>query len=400
MVLTQTENEEMTQVGPGTPGGEFLRRYWHPISVAADLTPERPKKRVRIMGEDLVLFRTPVETALTPPSPAAAREGVVAAPWTVAGEASDVTYGLVKEQCSHRGCSLYYGFLEDGNIRCAYHGWMYDKQGKIVETPFEPEQSLLKHTLRHPAYPVIKVRGLLFAYMGPAPAPILPPWDVLARRDGTHEIGVHAVLNANWLQMFETNVDPTHNTFLHSKWGFLVGMRKEFKFVPIELEFERFEFGIVKRREFGGDEAYKEEGHPILLPNVLRHSSGHGPIDLQWRTPIDDTHTQTFTLDFRPSKDGSIADSSDDPPWKFDALKDEEGYFTMKSFPSQDSMAWETQGPIRDRSLEHLGMSDKGVAMLRELLKEQIDKVKRGEEPMGVLRDPEEYDIISFSASK
>src|SRR5437773_5203641 len=166
MVLTQTENAYLTEVGPGTPGGEFRRGYWHPIAVAADLTPERPKKRVRFLGEDLVLFQTPLTEA----------EQNNRAHWTVAGEPSDVAYGLVQEQCYHRGCSLYYGFLEDGNLRCAYHGWMYDKQGKIVETPFEPEQSLLKHTLRHPAYPVIKVRGLVFAYLGPAPAPIPPPW--------------------------------------------------------------------------------------------------------------------------------------------------------------------------------------------------------------------------------
>jgi len=370
-MLTKEENEELTQVQKGTPGGEFLRRYWHPIAVAAELTSERPKKRVRILAEDLVLFRD-----------------------------ANGQYGLVAEQCSHRGCSLYYGFLEDGCIRCAYHGWMYDKQGKLIETPFEPEQSLLKHTLHHPAYPVIKVRGLLFAYMGPLPAPVLPPWDVIVREDGNHVIGVHGVLNCNWVQMFETNVDPTHNTFLHGKWGYLLGMRDNWKFRPIDLEFERFEWGIMKRREFGGEDGYKEEGHPILMPNILRHSSGHGPIDLQWRTPIDDTHTQSFTLDFLPSADGSIVESSEDPPWVLEELKDEEGYFHMHSFPSQDSMAWETQSPIRDRAIERLGHSDKGVVMLRQLLKEQIDRVKRGEDPLGVIREPNKYQIIAFSASK
>src|SRR3954464_15762513 len=114
MVMTQTDNELLTQVGPSTPGGEFLRRYWHPISVAADLTPERPKKRVRILGEDLVLFRTPKTPA----------EMANRTHWTVGGDSADVSYGLIKEQCAHRVCSLYYGFLEDGNLRCPYHGWM------------------------------------------------------------------------------------------------------------------------------------------------------------------------------------------------------------------------------------------------------------------------------------
>jgi 5,5'-dehydrodivanillate O-demethylase len=370
-MLTKEENEFLTQTGPGTPGGEWLRRYWHPFAVAAELTPEQPKKRVRLLGEDLVVYLDP-----------------------------NGGYGLVGEQCAHRGCSLYYGFLEDGGIRCAYHGWLYDRTGKILEQPFEPAQSMLKHTVHQPAYLVQKVRGLLFAYMGPLPAPLIPPWDVIAREDGTHSIGVHAVLNSNWVQMFETNVDPTHNTFLHNKTAYVLGMRKDWKFRPISLEFDLFEWGIMKRREFGGDEAYKEGGHPILLPNILRHSSGWGPIDLQWRTPIDDTHTQTFTLDFAPSPDGSIVESSDDPPWEFDPLKDENGIFTMRTFPSQDSMAWETQGPLRDRSVEHLGAGDVGVAMLRQLLKENIEKVQRGEEPMGILRDPNKYQIITFNTSK
>src|SRR5581483_8949432 len=156
----------------------------------------------------------------------------------------------------------------------------------------------------------------------------------IVREDGTHNIEVHAPLNCNWVQMFETNVDPTHNTFLHNKTAYVLGLRDHWEFRPIELEFERIEWGLIKRREFGGDGGYKEEGHPILMPNILRHSSGRGPIDLQWRTPIDDTHTQTFVLEFCPSADGSIVESSEDPPWSYDALKDEAGYFTMRTFPS------------------------------------------------------------------
>jgi len=370
-MLTKEENAELTQVGPGTPGGDLLRRYWHPTAVAAELTDERPKKRVRLLGEDLVLFREP-----------------------------DGSYGIMAEKCSHRGCSLYYGFLEDGGLRCAYHGWLYDRAGKILEQPFEPAESMLKHTVRHPAYPVQKVRGLLFAYLGPLPAPLIPPWDVLVREDGAHQIEVHPVLDCNWLQVQETNVDPTHNTYLHQKTGYLVGMRKSWEFRPIDLEFEVIEWGVLKRRTFGGGDGYKEEGHPAIFPNVLRHSSGWGPIDLHWRTPIDDTHTRTFWLGFEPSADGSIVEEADDPPATFIELKDDEGFFHMRSFPSQDSMAWETQGPVRDRSIEHLGASDKGVAVWRQLLKEQIDKVRRGEEPMGILRDPDKYRIIEFSTSK
>jgi 5,5'-dehydrodivanillate O-demethylase oxygenase subunit len=371
MVLTREENQLLTQTTAGTPGGELLRRYWHPIAIAAELTPERPKKRVRVLGEDLLVYLDP-----------------------------NGGYGLIGELCAHRGCSLLYGFLEDGGIRCAYHGWLYDNTGKILEQPFEPEQSMLKHTVRQAAYPVQKVHGLLFAYLGPLPAPILPPWDVIVRKDGTHRIAVHPVLNANWLQFQETNLDPTHNTYLHGKAGFLAGVRREWKFRPIELEFERIEWGVVKRREFGGDDGYREEGHPALFPNLLRHSTGHGPIDIYWRTPVDDSHTQSFWLGFVPSEDGSIVEESGDPECTYVVLKNVDGTFHMKSNPSQDSMAWETQGAIRDRSLEQLGASDAGVVLWRQLLKENIERVQNGQDPMGFIRDGEEYDMIAFSESK
>src|SRR5713226_512204 len=136
-MLTAELNELLTRVGPGTPAGELLRRYWQPVAGVAELTEEKPKKRVTILGEDLVLFRT-----------------------------ANGGYGLVAEQCSHRGASLYYGFLEDNCIRCAYHGWLYDATGRCVEQPFEPEQSFLKHVIKHPAYPVQRLRGILFTYMG------------------------------------------------------------------------------------------------------------------------------------------------------------------------------------------------------------------------------------------
>src|SRR5439155_24648060 len=120
---------------------------------------ERPKKRIRLLEEDLVLFRDQIGG-----------------------------YGLITEECPHRGASLYYGFLDGGNIRCAYHGWMFEKSGQCVEQPFEPAQSMLRHGVRQPAYPVQKVHGLLFAYLGPLPAPFIPPWDVVAREDGVREL--------------------------------------------------------------------------------------------------------------------------------------------------------------------------------------------------------------------
>jgi 5,5'-dehydrodivanillate O-demethylase len=370
-MLTTEQNLELTQVGAGTPGGELLRRYWHPIAVTKELTAESPIKRLRVMGEDLVLFRD-----------------------------EDGEFGLIAELCAHRGASLYYAFLEEGCIRCPYHGWMYNKSGDLVEAPFEPETTPLKKTVHMTSYPVINIWGLLFTYMGPVPAPVLPPWDVIVRREGHHLVEVHPILDANWLQVQETNVDPTHNTFLHGKWGHRVGLRKNWEFRAVDLDFTLTEWGIVKQRTFGGDAGSQEEGHPALFPNALRHASGHGPIDIYWRTPVDDTHTQSFNLAFHPNDDGSFVEEPADAPVEYVVLKNEAGDFHMANFPSQDSMAWETQGALRDRSLEHLGVGDKGVAMLRRLLKEQIEIVKDGGDPMGVIRDPSKYSIIDFGTAK
>jgi len=143
MVLTKDQNLRISQMGPGTPLGNLMRRYWYPVIPSSELTPERPKKRIRLLGEDLLLY---VDAA----------GGLGDSPPT-----SNSTYGCVAEQCAHRGCSLYYGFLEDGGIRCPYHGWLYDNTGKILEQPFEPAESMLKYTTRQTAYPVQRMAGLL-----------------------------------------------------------------------------------------------------------------------------------------------------------------------------------------------------------------------------------------------
>src|SRR5438874_6278856 len=180
-MLSQEENDLLTRVGPGTPAGKLLRRYWHAVAPAAELSDAKPKKRVRILGENLLLYKN--------------RNG---------------GYGLVAERCSHRGASLYYGFVEDDGIRCAYHGWKYDGCGKCLEQPFEPVGSTYKDRIQQGAYPVQKLAGLLFVYMGPEPAPLLPRWDVLVREDGVRRLEMRPPLTCNWLQAEENTADTTH----------------------------------------------------------------------------------------------------------------------------------------------------------------------------------------------
>jgi 5,5'-dehydrodivanillate O-demethylase len=322
---------------------------------------------------------------------------------------------LVAEHCSHRGASLYYGFLEGECIRCAYHGWLYDPGGRCVEQPFEPAESMMKRTLRHPAYPVQRIAGLLWAYLGPQPAPLLPRWDVVAREDGRRLIEVQPMIDCNWLQCQENSLDPTHVYYLHGHTLFMKGLRPQNNYRPIAgFDFERFERGIVKRRTFEGDglSAYIEPGHPAVFPNILRHHvegrdgvnpyDGTMAIDMHFRIPIDDTHTQVIWLGFTPSPDGSWTDPYEEEPEVVyvDSLKDENGDFHMNTYPSHDSMAWVTQGPIFNRDVEHLGATDRGIAMWRELLEEQIATVEAGGDPMNVMRDPNQNRLIEFSPSR
>jgi 5,5'-dehydrodivanillate O-demethylase len=376
--VRQAENELLTRVGPGTPAGELLRRYWHPVSIAGELTEEKPTKRVTLLGEKLVAFRLPLGPGETQPR-----------------------YGLVAEQCQHRRASLFYGRVEADGIRCPYHGWKYDVKGTCLETPPEPAEWAYKNEIRQPAYPVQKMAGLLFAYMGPAPAPELPRWDCLAREDGKRWVSIESVIDCNWLQPMENSVDPSHLYWLH---GETAALGRELGQYDEEHEFIPFEYGIVKRRispgKKPGDPPRVDE-HPLLFPTMLRHVSNadRGKINgryrhnIQIRVPIDDTHTQVYRVNFIPSNtDRSPANQ--DPPYEYRPLKDEHGDYYMDIVSAQDSMAWETQGQITDRTQEHVGHGDRGIVMFRRLLREQIEVVQKGRDPMGIIRDPAKNDII------
>jgi 5,5'-dehydrodivanillate O-demethylase len=367
-MLTEEQNKLLTAVGPGTPGGELLRRYWHPFAVAAELSEDKPKKRIKILGENLVLFRLP------------------------AGSGKEAKYGLVDERCSHRRASLYYGFVEEDGLRCAYHGWKYGVEGNCLDQPFEKDPEFKKEVC-HKAYPVEQLSGLLFAYLGPPEKkPLLPRWDFLAREDWPRKIEVHPVLDCNWLQPMENAVDPSHTHYLHGETFRQKGIRRDVSYNLKKVdhfEFEPCEWGIRKRRVFVDGE--KEIGHVLVFPNMLRH-----PGSLHFRVPIDDTHTQIY----RVIRSEKAAASGDAPPVEYVTYKDGAGEFHMENFPSQDAMAWETQGPITERTRELLGESDRGITLFRKMLREQIDLVGRGGEPMALVRDPAINRVIEFATSE
>ena len=378
-MVTQAENETMTRVGPGTPCGTLLRNYWMPIGPASELTAEKPKKRIRIMGENLVLFRD-----------------------------GSGQIGLVDEQCRHRRTSLYYGFVEDDGIRCPYHGWKFNASGRCIEQPFEPNPKSPKPEAAQKSYPVQQLGGILFTYMGVGEPPLLPRWETLVRHDGLRQISVLPIHKCNWLQCQENSVDPTHTYYLHGHTLKLQGFndrRTAYYYRPIEnYDFQLCEeptwTGIRKIRTYGGDRPETETGHPMIFPNVLMNPQGDKLVT-HWRTPIDDENTYIIMLEFSPSADGAIVEQpeSDIKTTYVPEPFLPNGEYNLSDFPPQDQMAWETQGVIYDRSTELLGHGDVGIVMFRRLLRRQIEIVQAGGKPDGLIHDPKLNELIRFTVS-
>jgi 5,5'-dehydrodivanillate O-demethylase len=358
-MLTPEEQLLLTQTGPGTPMGTLLRRYWHPIATVADLDRD-PVKPVRLMNTDLTLYRLPT------------------------GE-----LGLIGDRCAHRGISLAYGIPQDNGLRCAYHGWTYNAQGQVVDMPFEPACLPLKI----PAYPAQELGGLIFAYLGPEPAPLLPRWDLLVMEDW-NKVVTPTLLPCHWMQCMDNSFDPSHFEHLHGVYGNY--LMKRLGMPPmlnpashLKIDFEVFDYGVYKRRLLEGDPEDSKDwtvGHPVLFPNILAQGNAER-MSFQFRVPVDDTHTLDMIMDATHAKPGEPANPivfRDDP-----LTYDSAGRIVATYINRQDEMAWVGQGAVTDRTEEHLTTSDKGILLFRKLLLEQIDKVQRGEDPLGTVRDPE-----------
>jgi 5,5'-dehydrodivanillate O-demethylase oxygenase subunit len=379
-MLTVEQNIRITQTGADTSMGQLLRRYWHPIAPSAELSEENPTKEVRLMSEDLVLFRS------------------------TAGK-----IGLIEPSCPHRKANLSYGVPEPEGIRCAYHGWLFDETGACIDQPSEPAGSRFKDKVKMKAYPVEEFAGLIWAYMGPLPAPILPKWDALTWEDAWRDM-YYCVLPCNWLQCQENSLDPVHFEWLHRYWGGWVQNKRlpeteraiwDAQTLPrgrhqVKVGFDRFEYGIIKRRLLEGESEQDEWwriGHPIIFPNLLRVGEAH-PTEAGWvhafqmRVPIDDTHTLHIVhRNFLPRP--GVTYAKQDPtqiPWEERAVFDDQGKPLNTWVVGQDQSAWITQGAISDRATEALGVTDVGIIMFRNLIEEQIRIVEEGGEPMNVHR--------------
>jgi 5,5'-dehydrodivanillate O-demethylase len=339
--------------------GNLMRRYWHPVATVPDLDKD-PVRPIRHLGEDLVLFRS---------------------------EAGEV--GLIADRCAHRAISLAYGIPQANGLRCAYHGWTYNTEGRVVDMPFEPACLPLKIK----SYPVHELGGLLWGYLGPDPAPLLPRWELLVKENVDRSIEV-TPLPCNWLNAMDNSLDPVHYEHLHGHYGNYVA-KKEGREPPMtivrhaEIAFDVYEYGIYKRRRLENQPVTVDDwttGHPIIFPNILLVGDARLGI-YQIRVPIDDTHTMHYNYNASPRLEGV-------PKWEgirvnWTTIYEESGQIVANSIFKQDALGWVGQGPISDRTQEHLATSDKGVILYHNMLLDEIEKVERGEDPKAVIRDPD-----------
>lgn len=377
-MLTKEENALLTSVGPGTSAGEFMRRYWHPVGLSADLGNQ--PQLVRLLGEDLVLFRTP-----------------------------DGEVGLVEARCPHRGASLAYGCVEKGGLRCRYHGWLFGRDGRCLEQPGESKKSALKDKILHVAYETRELGGLVFAYLGPKPAPVLPRFESLVREDGVRKATVARIVACNYLQIIENSMDPVHLPFLHGE------SIKVWATIP-EFTAEETDFGMKQTQYRPGPTPKQQYVRSVMyilpcsrmlgIPASDDDLSTPTTIRTIWAVPIDDTHTIEFEVRFQPSHGGRKLDYKFDPgPGEFEVKLarpfdryrvDGEGYAGYPEFfGAQDQLIQLSQGPVVPRNLEHLGTSDRAVILARKVLRQGIEDVRQGKDPRGVLRDDPER-IVSF----
>lgn len=373
-MVTAEEQKLFTQVGPGTPGGELLRRYWYPIAALGELD-ENPVKPVKLLGETLVLYRD--------------RSG---------------TLGLIDSQCAHRRASMTLGVPEDQGLRCPYHGWRFAETGQCLEQPAEKRPYCDKVKIK--AYPVRVACGAVFAYLGPQPAPELPMWDLMTWDNVLHEIA-YATLPCNWFQSMENTVDQDHLDWLHVAFSDYVlerngrpDLRKRFwragefkgdgdRARLKEMLYERNSLGILRRAVYGD----RDKNHPdwriglqVVFPNFNRAVN-----DLQIRVPVDDTHFTYFLIRAHWLKPGEKAQQDKVPYFRIPLPIDMQGnihWQHLDAHATQDMAAWISQGPVFDRTKELLGESDKGIRLLRQMFKEQAQLVAEGKEPMNVFRDP------------
>jgi len=370
----QHPDADLTQVGPGTPMGELMRRYWQPVLASRNVT-SRPRE-VRILGEDLIIFRD--------------------------GEGQP---GLLYPRCMHRGTSLFWGHVEQDGIRCCYHGWKFDVEGNCIEQPCEPNPKACRPEHRQPWYPVRERYGLVWAYLGPPEKmPVLPHFDSMEPLEEgesyialDNSLGAHGDYNGpevvpySWLHMNDNVMDPFHVQVLHTTFSGTQFVR-EFEVMPT-CSFDEIEGGVTYTAHRNLDDGREvDRVSTWIMPNVMcvpdvAMRPGR-PNGIGFSVPVDDTHSRilmAFRL-ARPSggEDGERItrglEIENFKPWHKRTVEERQDQ-------PGDYEAQAGQGPISLHSEEHLVTSDKGIGLQRRMLRRAMETVAAGGDPPGVAFD-------------
>ena len=394
-MLKEDLNTLITQVGAGTGCGNLMRHYWQPAALTEELSDDRPVKAVTLMGEDLVLYRN-----------------------------ADNEYGLIGRACPHRGADLCFGRLEDGGLRCAFHGWLFDHTGKCIEQPAEPAGSNFYRKVKHTAYPCLERNGIIFTYMGKGNPPALPAFDCFEAPD-EFTFAFKGYVDCNWLQLNEVGIDPSHASFLHrffedeteeGAYGQQFRFSTEENDMAItkvlreydcpEIEIERTETGIrlYALRRLNDDNVHVRVTNQIF-PNAIIIPISNEMMLTQWHVPIDDTTSwwyaifssysekvdkekmrndrlKLYTLpDYRPRKNRANN-------YGFNAEEQRNRTYTGMGddINVHDQWAVESLGKIQDRTKEHLGTTDKAIIANRKIMIRAIEALENGAEPEITLR--------------
>jgi phthalate 4,5-dioxygenase len=383
-LLSAEKNELLTRTGAGTPCGELMRRYWHPIALAEELPPGGAPLPVRVFGEDYVLFRD--------------EQG---------------RPGLLDIHCAHRGADLSYGRLEDGGLRCIYHGWLYDVQGRCLEQPGEPAGSTFCEKIRQPAYPVVERADALWAYLGPGEPPLFPNYEWLTLPT-ENVFALKLFHECNFQQGNEGNIDYLHLSFLHYNRG----QDRGDEALPFNsrgaapwrelVEGDRVPTGlrVCRIRQLEGKKHLYMGTYLMPSAFAFDNSTTDG-YSINWHVPIDDVTHWKYTFLFsreHPLDKAAMRQGRNKVDERYHGLLNKSNRYgqdraSMKEetysgigliFQAQDACVTEGAGPIQDRTREHLGVSDVTVIQARELMFEAIQTVQDGQEPQHVLRRAED----------
>jgi len=394
-MLTVEENDRLTRVGPGTPGGELFRRYWWPVCLSTELTEkDGAPLRVRLLGEDLIAYRD-----------------------------SNGDIGLVDAYCPHRRAPLFFGRNEECGIRCVYHGWKFDRHGDCTDMPSEPPGTTLQAKVKIVAYPTVEKGGVVWAYLGKKDKqPPLPDYEWTRAPEGYRYVS-KTFENCNYLQCMEGGLDTAHSSFLHNnKLGSRDNLRQHDKAPHIEVERTDYGYRYASVRH-ADDGQYTRVYHYVMPAQQMRASmigydgkrNRPARLDGHIWVPIDDNTTFIYNVMAAPFEEDRLLPEAvearekaagrgkdDNIPGTFRLKRNQENdylidrqmqktqnYSGIVGVNTQDFALQEGMGPIVDRSKEFLGTSDKAIVAMRRLLLEAIRVNETGDNPRAL--DPATY---------